>query len=116
MIGLLGIVNTLALSMVDRVRELGLLQALGMDRRQVRTMIRAEAVIIALLGTLLGLAVGLLFGWAVVTRLLRLPAFALPVAQLAGLVAAAAVASLAAAVLPGRWAARIDVLRAISSE
>jgi putative ABC transport system permease protein len=122
-IGLLGIVNTLALSMVDRVRELGLLRAIGMDRRQLRAMIRAEALIIATLGGLLGLAIGVLFGlaigvlfgWAVASRLMRLATFALPVAQLVALMVAAAASGVLAAVLPARWAARIDVLRAIAA-
>ena len=63
-ISLFGIVNTLGLSIYERIRELGLLRAVGMSRRQVKRMIRVEAVIIAVLGALLGLAIGILFGWA----------------------------------------------------
>ncbi|MEI2653545.1 MAG: FtsX-like permease family protein, partial [Microthrixaceae bacterium] len=63
-IALLGIANTLALSIFERTRELGLLRAVGMDRSQLRSAIRWEAIIIAVLGATLGLAVGTFFGWA----------------------------------------------------
>ena len=65
-IALFGIANTLALSVVERRRELGLLRAVGMQRRQVRSSVRWEAVLIALLGTAVGTALGLGFGWALV--------------------------------------------------
>jgi len=68
-IALLGIVNTLALSVFERTRELGLLRAVGMSRRQVRSMIRGESVIIAVIGAVLGLAIGVLFGWVLVAGL-----------------------------------------------
>jgi putative ABC transport system permease protein len=118
LIALFGIVNTLALSIFERIRELGLLRAVGATRRQLRSMIRWEAVIIAVLGAVLGLAVGLFFGWTVV-RALRsqgITEFTLPVGQLVGFVLAAGVAGILAAILPGRRAARIDVLRAITTE
>jgi putative ABC transport system permease protein len=117
-IALFGIVNTLALSIFERIRELGLLRAVGATRRQLRSMIRWEAVIIAVLGAVLGLAVGVFFGWTVV-RALRgqgITEFTLPVAQLVGFVLAAGVAGILAAILPGRRAARIDMLRAITTE
>jgi putative ABC transport system permease protein len=115
-IALLGIVNTLALSIVERTRELGLLRAVGMTRRQLRTTVRYESVIIALLGTTLGIAVGVGFGWALVTAMadLGLGVFALPVPQLAAVAVVAALAGVGAAVLPARRAARLDVLGAIS--
>jgi putative ABC transport system permease protein len=65
-IALLGIGNTLALSIFERTRELGVMRAVGMTRRQLRTTIRLESVIIASQGTLLGLLVGVFFGWALV--------------------------------------------------
>jgi putative ABC transport system permease protein len=111
-------VNTLGLSIFERIRELGLLRAVGATRRQLRAMIRWEAVIIAVLGALLGLAVGVFFGWTMVQGLSSegITQFVVPGGQLVGFVLAAAVAGILAAVLPGRRAARIDVLRAITTE
>jgi putative ABC transport system permease protein len=117
-IAFIGIINTLALSVLERVRELGLLRALGMTRRQLRRMIRWEAVIIATLGAVLGLAVGTFFGWVLV-RALRdqgITEFAVPIGTLVAFVVAAAVAGVFAAVFPGRRAAKIDILRAITTE
>ena len=117
-IALLGITNTLALSVLERTRELGLLRAVGMDRSQTRVMVRWEAVIVAVLGALLGLAVGVLFGWLGVTALADegFEVFALPAGQLAIAVLAAGVAGVLAAILPARRASRIDVLRALQVE
>jgi putative ABC transport system permease protein len=117
-IALFGIVNTLGLSIFERVRELGLLRAVGATRRQLRSMIRWEAVIIAVLGAVLGLAIGVFFGWTVV-RALRgqgITEFALPAGQLVGFVLAAGLAGILAAILPGRRAAKVDMLRAIPNE
>jgi putative ABC transport system permease protein len=118
LIALFGIVNTLGLSIFERIRELGLLRAVGATRAQLRSMIRWEAVIIAVLGAVLGLAVGVFFGWTIVRALSGqgITEFTLPAGQLAGFVLAAALAGILAAVLPGRRAARIDVLRAIATE
>lgn len=117
-IALFGIVNTLALSVFERTRELGLLRAVGMSRRQVRSMIRGESVIIAVLGAILGLAVGILFGWAIVAGLndQGITHIVVPGAQLLSYVVLAAIAGVVAAVFPARRAARLDVLAAISSE
>jgi putative ABC transport system permease protein len=118
LIALFGIVNTLGLSIFERIRELGLLRAVGATRRQLRSMIRWEAVIIAVLGAVLGLAVGVFFGWTIV-RALRsqgITEFTLPAGQLVVFVVAAGLAGILAAVLPGRRAARVDVLRAIATE
>jgi putative ABC transport system permease protein len=117
-IALFGIVNTLGLSIFERIRELGLLRAVGATRRQLRSMIRWEAVIIAVLGAVLGLAIGVFFGWTIVRALSSqgITEFRLPAGQLVGFVVAAGVAGILAAVLPGRRAARIDVLRAITTE
>jgi putative ABC transport system permease protein len=118
LIALFGIVNTLALSIFERIRELGLLRAVGATRAQLRSMIRWEAVIIAILGAVLGLVVGVFFGWTVVraSRGLGITEFTLPAGQLVGFVVAAGVAGILAAILPGRRAARIDMLRAITTE
>ncbi|MEY2420714.1 MAG: putative transport system permease protein [Acidimicrobiaceae bacterium] len=117
-IALLGIANTLALSMFERTRELGLLRAVGMTRRQLRTTVRYESVIIALLGTTLGLAIGVSFGWAMVKALSGngLSTFALPYSQLTVMAVIAVFAGIAAAILPARRASRLNVLEAIISE
>ena len=116
-IALLGIANTLALSIFERTRELGLLRAVGMTRAQVRATVRWESVIIALLGTTLGLAIGTSFGWVMVKALedQGLNTFNIPVTQLAVVVAISAIAGVLAAVLPARRAAKLDVLEAISA-
>jgi putative ABC transport system permease protein len=117
-IALLGIVNTLALSIHERTRELGLLRAVGMGRGQLRSMVRSEAVIIASLGSILGVVVAVFFGWALVgaMRDLGVSQLVVPVRQLAGLVAAATLAGLMAGVLPARRAARLPVLDAIAGD
>jgi putative ABC transport system permease protein len=115
-IALMGIGNTLALSISERTREVGLLRAVGMTRSQLRSVIRWEAVIIALQGTLLGLAIGVSFGWAVVRALhdQGVTVFHLPVTNLIVIVVLAASAGALAAVLPSRRAAKLDVLRAVA--
>jgi putative ABC transport system permease protein len=117
-IALLGIGNTLALSILDRRREIGVLRAVGMTRSQLRSTIRWESVIIALQGTLLGLAVSVFFGWALVTALEEdgFGTFALPVPTLVAVMVLAALAGVVAAVLPSRRAARLDVLRAVVTD
>jgi putative ABC transport system permease protein len=113
-VGLFGVVNTLVLSILERVRELGLLRAIGMDRQQLRSMIRWEAVIITAIGTTIGLGLGAFLGWAI-SRDLDLPA-TIPAGQLALLAAAALMVGVLAATLPARRAARVDLLRAIAAE
>ncbi|HEX2577218.1 MAG TPA: FtsX-like permease family protein [Aquihabitans sp.] len=118
LIALLGIANTLALSIFERTRELGLLRAVGMTRSQLRSAVRWEAVIIALLGTALGLGLGTLFGWSMVDGLRDegLTTLSIPTTQLVVVTVVAALAGTAAAVLPARRASRLDVLGAIVSE
>jgi putative ABC transport system permease protein len=117
-IALFGIVNTLGLSIFERIRELGLLRAVGATRRQLRSMIRWEAVIIAVLGAVLGLAIGVFFGWTIVRALSGqgITEFTLPGGQLVVFVVFAGLAGILAAVGPGRRAAKVDVLRAIATE
>lgn len=117
-IALLGIANTLALSIVERTREIGLLRAVGMGRRQVRSMIRWEAIVIALFGALLGVLIGSAIGFGVVNSLADegLGSFTLPGGQLAVWLVAAALAGVFASIGPARKAARLDVLKAISYE
>ena len=118
LIALIGIANTLALSIHERTRELGLLRAVGMRRAQLRSTIRWESVIIALLGTALGIVVGLFGGWALVQALASegFSTFVVPVTDLAVVVVLAGLAGVVAAVLPARRAARLDILGAIASE
>ena len=117
-IALLGIANTLALSIVERTREIGLLRAIGMARRQVRSMIRWEAIVIALFGALLGVLIGTGIGFGVITSLADdgLGNFTLPGGQLAVWLVAAAFAGVLASIGPARKAAKLDVLKAISYE
>ena len=118
LIAVLGITNTLALSIFERTREIGLLRAVGMSRRQVRRMVRWEAVIIALFGALLGVALGIFLGWAV-TRALAdegLGAFSIPVTQVIVAFVLAGFGGVVAAIWPARKAARLNVLDAISYE
>lgn len=115
LVSLLGIVNTLALGVVERTRELGLLRAAGMTRRQVRRMVRWESVLTALLGAVAGIMVGL--GLAgIVTALLSDQGltFHAPAATLAAVVVVAIAAGVIAAVLPARRASRLDVLQAVT--
>ncbi|MDQ6927719.1 MAG: FtsX-like permease family protein [Actinomycetota bacterium] len=117
-IAAIGIINTLALSVLERTRELGLLRAIGMSRRQTRRMIRWESVIIAIIGAALGLAVGVFFGWALVQSLHDdgITNFALPLGQLVGFVLVAGAIGIIAAIFPARRAARLNVLTAIAYE
>ena len=117
-ISMFGIVNTLGLSIYERVRELGLLRAVGMSRRQVRRMVRVEAVIIAVLGAVLGLAIGILFGWAMQRALshLGIDRLAIPAGQLVFMLLVAALLGVVAAIWPARRAARLNVLEAIAYE
>lgn len=116
-IALLGIMNTLALSVYERTHELGLLRAVGMSRAQMRAMIRYEAVIIAVFGSLLGLVLGLAFGRAILQALESEGiTFALPIPTLVVFVVIAAFAGLFFGTFPARRAARIDILRAVNME
>ncbi len=116
-VALLGIINTLALSVFERTRELGLLRAVGMSRRQVRRMVRAESVITAAIGALLGVVLGVAFA-ALVSRPLADEGFLfrIPFGQLIVLVIVAALAGVLAAIPPARRAAKVDVLRAVTTE
>ena len=117
-IAVLGIVNTLALSVHERTRELGLLRAVGMSRRQVRRMVRSESLLVALLGGLVGSGIGLLWGWAFTAALRSqgLTEFSVPAVHVAAFIVLSLVAGLAAALAPAWRASRLDVLGAIAAE
>lgn len=114
----LGIVNTLALSILERTRELGLLRAVGLMRRQVAEMVTVEAVVISVFGALLGLIVGTALGAAVVRALhdQGIPVLSFPWGTIIVFLLLAVVLGLIAAIIPAVRAARIDILRAIAYE
>jgi putative ABC transport system permease protein len=116
-VSLFGIANTLALSIYERTRELGMLRAIGMSRRQVRRLIRYESVITALIGAVLGMVLGLIFA-ALLSVPLQDEGFVLsyPVGQLVFILVIAALAGVVAAIAPARRAARLDVLQALAYE
>ena len=118
LIALLGIINTLALSVFERTRELGLLRAVGMTRGQVRGMVRWESVVISLIGALTGAGLGIGIGLALAQALKDqgITAISVPIPQLALYVGLAAVAGVLAAVGPSRAAAKVDVLKAVVSD
>lgn len=116
-VSLFGISNTLALSIHERTRELGMLRAIGMSRRQVRTMIRYEAVITALIGAILGLVLGVIFA-AVISQPLEDEGFTLayPIGSLLVLLVLAGLLGVLAAIPPARRASRLDVLESLQYE
>lgn len=117
-IALFGITNTLSLSIFERTREIGLLRAVGMTRSQVRRMIRWESIMIAVIGAILGMVVGLFFG-VVVTAALKsqgINVLSIPVVQILGLLIFGVIAGLLAAILPAHRAARLNILEAIAHE
>ncbi|MFJ7044183.1 ABC transporter permease [Streptomyces sp. NPDC101112] len=117
-IAVLGVVNTLALSVVERTREIGLLRAIGLGRRQLRRMIRLESVVIAVFGAVLGLALGLVWGVCVqqVLALQGMKALAIPWGTVVAVVIGSAVVGVVAALLPALRASRMNVLAAIAHE
>lgn len=120
LIALIGIGNTLSLSVLERTRELGLLRAVGMSRRQVRRMVRLESALIAVFGTLIGLVIGIAFSIALTVAISAsnpgVVTYRLPVVQLVVIAVGSAIAGVAAAWVPSRRAARLDVLASIAAE
>ena len=114
-IALVGIVNTLMLSVFERTREIGLLRAVGMKRRQVRTMVRTESVILSVFGAIIGIVIGTGMGIALVSSL-KLTDMVVPTSSLIVFLFLSAVLGLVAATWPARRAARLDVLAAIAAE
>jgi len=115
-IALLGIANTLSLSVHERARELGLLRAVGQTRRQLRSMVRAEAVLVAAYGTAVGALLGVVLGAALVTAAgSETAVLSVPVGRLAVVLVVGAAAGVLAAARPARRAARADVLEALAA-
>ena len=117
-IALLGIGNTLALSIYERIRGIGLFRAVGMTRRQLRSVIRLESVVIALQGTALGLLIGVLFGWAIVhaLNLFGTGVVSIPYRTLVAVVILATIGGVITAIRPARRAVKLNILRAIVTE
>jgi putative ABC transport system permease protein len=117
-IAVLGIVNTLALSVYERTRELGLLRAVGMSRRQVRRMVRGESLLIAVIGGLVGAVIGVLWGWVFTTSLETqgISELRIPGVEFAAFIILSMVAGVVAALAPAWRASRLDVLRAVTAE
>jgi putative ABC transport system permease protein len=117
-VAVLGIVNTLVLSVVERTRELGLLRAVGATRSQIRSLVRRESVLMSLLGAVTGIALGTVSGIALSRALLDqgVTQLAVPTGTLTGYLAIAALVGVLAAIGPARRASRVDVLRAVTTE
>jgi putative ABC transport system permease protein len=114
-VSLFGIVNTLVLTVFERTREIGMLRAVGMTRRQVRNMIRHESIITALLGAALGIPVGVVLA-LMVGKAIDYPAFTIPWGTLVVFIVAAIIAGLIAAIFPARRAGRLNILDALKYE
>jgi len=117
-IAILGIINTLALSVIERTREVGLLRAVGLSRRQLKRMVRLESVVIALLGTVLGLVLGIAFGIAIQQALKNdgIEVLSIPYGQMVIFVILAILFGIVAAAFPARRASKLNVLSAITTE
>jgi putative ABC transport system permease protein len=119
LIALMGIGNTLSLSIHERTRELGLMRAVGQTRAQVRSSVRWEAVIIAVFGTVGGLGLGTFLGWGLIEAIAAqegFGTFSVPVVPLAAILVLTAAAGVVASVRPARRAARLDILSAIATD
>jgi putative ABC transport system permease protein len=116
-VSLFGVINTLVLSVFERTREIGMLRAIGMNRRQVRRMVRHESIVTALIGAALGIAVGIFLAGLTSLALSDYGiVFAIPVGSLVAFVAVAILAGMLAAILPARRASRLNVLKALQYE
>jgi ABC-type antimicrobial peptide transport system permease subunit len=115
LVSLFGIVNTLVLTVFERTREIGMLRAIGMTRRQVRRMIRHESVITALIGAMIGIALGVVLAVLLIARVEFID-FAFPTVQIVVFVVAAVLVGIVAAIFPARRAAKLDPLQAIAYE
>ncbi|MEU6538274.1 ABC transporter permease [Streptomyces sp. NPDC047000] len=118
-VAVLGVINTLAMSVFERSQEIGMLRAIGLDRRSVKRMVRLESLVISLFGGVLGIGLGVFFGWAagqLLSAKLSTYALVLPWGRMALFLVLAGVVGVLAALWPARRAARLNVLAAIKSE
>jgi putative ABC transport system permease protein len=118
-VAVLGVVNTLAMSVFERSQEIGMLRAIGLDRRGIKRMVRLESLVISLFGGVLGIGLGVFFGWAAGELLgTRMPTYelVLPWGRMAVFLLLAAAVGVLAALWPARRAARLNMLQAITSE
>ena len=118
-VAVLGVVNTLAMSVFERSQEIGMLRAIGLDRRGIKRMVRLESLVISVFGGVLGIGLGVFFGWAAGELMgTSLPTYelVLPWARIAVFLALAGVVGVLAALWPARRAARLNMLGAIKSE
>ena len=118
-IAIIGIANTLSLSVYERTRELGLLRAVGQTRRQTRVMIRWEAVLVAVFGTVGGIAIGTFLGWAIVKAVGKdqgIATFSVSPPWIIGILLAGFVVGVVAAIRPARRASKLEILQAIAAE
>ena len=115
LVSIFGIVNTLVLTVFERTRELGMLRAIGMTRRQVRQMIRHESVITSLIGAVIGLALGLILAALLIARVKEINFF-MPWSQLVLFLVLAILVGIVAAIFPARRAARLNPLEALQYE
>lgn len=115
LISLLGIANTLSLSVHERTRESALLRALGLTRPQLRRMLSVEALVLGLIGALVGVVLGGAFGWAAMRAMIEGAGFVVPVGQIALFVALSGLAGVLAAVLPARRAARASIVGSLAT-
>jgi putative ABC transport system permease protein len=118
-VAVLGVINTLAMSVFERSQEIGMLRAIGLDRRSVKRMVRLESLVISLFGGVLGIGLGVFFGWAagqLMSTKLSTYELVLPWSRMALFLVFAAVVGVLAALWPARRAARLNMLAAIKSE
>ncbi|MEU8400400.1 FtsX-like permease family protein [Nonomuraea sp. NPDC048892] len=115
LISLLGIANTLSLSVHERTRESAMLRALGLTRPQLRRMLSIEALVLGVVGALVGVVLGVVFGWAAIRAMLDGALLDVPFASIVLLVALSGVAGVLAAVLPGRRAARASIVASLAA-
>jgi putative ABC transport system permease protein len=117
LVSMFGVINTIVLSVFERTREIGMLRAVGMTRRQVRRMVRHESIVTALIGAALGMAIGIFLAALTSTAFSKYGVvFALPYKSLAAFVVVAILAGILAAILPARRASRLNVLDALQYE